>query len=131
MVKPPLILIVNDEPHIVHTLSVKLVQAGLRVACAADGYRALQSLNNDAPDLVIADEHMPGMNGRQLSEALIQNDNTTHLPVVLLTAHNRSIAPGDTYPANVKAVIGKPFKPSDAIDQVITILESAAPLEVA
>ena len=131
MAKAPLILIVDDEPHMVHVLSVKLVQAGFRVACAEDGYRALQALNNHAPDLIIANDHMPDMNGRQLGDTLFKSKTTTGLPVILLGTHRQSIAPGDTYPANIRAVIGKPFRPSDVINQVASILDNTAIREVA
>lgn len=131
MEKAPLILIVDDEQHIVHVLSVKLVQAGFRVACEPDGYSALQFLSHDAPDLVIAADHIPGMDGRQFSDALSQNSATAHLPVLLLSAHRRSISSDDTYTENIRAVIGKPFRPSDVINQVATILDPTAPLEAA
>ncbi len=131
MAKPPFILIVDDDPHIVHVLSVKLVQAGFRVACAADGYRALQIVNDQAPDLLIADGFTSMLSGRQLCESLLQKKATSNIPVILLAGRSHKITPGDNYTTNIKSVIGKPFRPSDVLDQIVSLLDTTDSMEIA
>jgi DNA-binding response OmpR family regulator len=122
MAIPPLILIVDDEPHIVHVLSVKLEKAGFRVACAMDGHTALQDSLNETPDLIITDFQMPLPNGRDLCHALLRNESTRHTPVIMLTARSHSINTDETQPANIKAVIGKPFSPREVLGIVYELL---------
>lgn len=131
MAKSPLILIVDDDPHIVHVLSVKLVQAGFRVACADDGYRALKVVSGQTPDLIVTDDRMSVMSGRQLCEALLHKEATSTTPVILLAAHRQNVTPGDSYTTNIKAVIGKPFRPSDVLDHVVSLLGESTPREIA
>ncbi len=127
----PLILIVDDESHIVHVLSVKLEKAGFRVACAMDGFTALQASLDDVPDLIITDYMMPLLNGRDLCDSLLRNDVTRHIPVIMLTARTHSITPQDTQATNIKALIGKPFSPREVLHKVYELLGMTPQSEIA
>ena len=80
------ILIVDDTPANVKMLSVKLTNEYYEVLTAKDGKTALDAVQNDAPDLVLLDVMMPGMDGFDVCRQIKENPKTTHLPVVLLTA---------------------------------------------
>ena len=131
MAIPPLILIVDDEPHIVHVLSLKLENAGFRVACAVDAHGALQASLNQTPDLVITDTQMPLLNGRDLCDGLRCHETTRHVPVIMLTARSHSITAGDVRATNIKAVIGKPFSPREVLNTVFELLKTTPTTEVA
>jgi len=131
MAKPPLILVVDDESHIVHVLSVKLQKAGFDVLCAMDGQAALQSALQDTPDLIITDYQMPLLNGSDLCEALLHNEATRSTPVVMLTARSHSISESDAHATNIKAMIGKPFSPREVLKKVHELLGMAPGTEVA
>jgi DNA-binding response OmpR family regulator len=130
MANPPLILIVDDEPHIVHVLSVKLQEAGLGVICAMDGRSALELALESTPDLVITDFQMPLLNGRELCDALLDNESTRLTPVVMLTARSHSISVDDQA-MNIKAMIGKPFSPREVLKKVLELLDLNPGTEVA
>ena len=60
------ILVVDDEPCILHILALKLRNAGYTVLTAADGEEALELSLSENPHLIIADYQMPYMDGLQL-----------------------------------------------------------------
>ena len=101
------ILAVDDEPGVRNVLANLLALQGHSVTVAASGHEALDHLNESKVDIVFTDHGMPGMNGRQLAQAIKQA--TPNLPVVLIT--------GDTdfeeKLEEVNAVIGKPFHLED------------------
>lgn len=80
------ILIVDDTPSNVKVLSAKLAQEYYEVIAADSGRAALKAVEGDAPDLVLLDVMMPGMNGFDVCEKIKQNPKTTHIPVVMITA---------------------------------------------
>ncbi len=67
------ILIVDDEPHILHYMSVTLEAWGHDVETVADGSRALERAVADQFDVIVTDLRMPGLGGREIYEALIQD----------------------------------------------------------
>ena len=101
------ILAVDDEPGVRNVLANLLTLQGHSVQVAASGHEALDHLNETKVDIVFTDHGMPGMNGRQLAQAIKQS--SPQLPVVLIT--------GDTdfeeKLEEVNAVIGKPFHLED------------------
>jgi len=80
------ILIVDDQPASIKMLSAKLTNEYYQVLTAEDGAAALEAVVRDAPDLVLLDVMMPGLNGFQVCEQIKQNPQTTHIPVVMITA---------------------------------------------
>ncbi|MBT3305688.1 MAG: PleD family two-component system response regulator [Alphaproteobacteria bacterium] len=80
------ILIVDDQPASVKMLAAKLSNEYYQVLTAGDGAAALEAVGRDAPDLVLLDVMMPGLDGYQVCEQIKQNPQTTHIPVVMITA---------------------------------------------
>tara|TARA_B100000959_G_C14753147_1_gene530065 strand:+ start:183 stop:593 length:411 start_codon:yes stop_codon:yes gene_type:complete len=105
------ILIVDDEAHILQVLSLKLRNCGYVVSTAVDGEDALHQVKTNPPDLVITDVQMPYMNGLELSQVLSDDSETTHIPVVVLTARGHTLEESDTDIPNVRKVLSKPFSP--------------------
>jgi two-component system response regulator HydG len=78
------ILIVDDEVNARTALIELLRDEGYVVDSAADGFKALGKVADFAPDLVVTDLKMPGMDGLQLLEKLREND--PELPIIVMTA---------------------------------------------
>jgi DNA-binding NtrC family response regulator len=78
------ILVVDDEPNARTALAEILREEGYAVETAADGFKGLARFEEFAPDLVLTDLKMPGMDGVELLRKLRQID--TELPVVIMTA---------------------------------------------
>lgn len=124
MFKPPLILLVDDETHVINVLSVKLRSAGFHVASASDGCEAIRCALEETPDLIITDYRMPGMDGRELCDALLHYKKTCNTPVIMLSGRSHGMNNNDTQGVqNIKVIIGKPFSPREVLNKVYEILE--------
>ena len=119
------ILIVDDEAHILQVLSLKLRNCGYVVSTAVDGEDALHQVKTNPPDLVITDVQMPYMNGLELSQVLSDDSETTHIPVVVLTARGHTLEESDTDIPNVRKVLSKPFSPRGIAELCAELLANA------
>jgi two-component system alkaline phosphatase synthesis response regulator PhoP len=86
MSQKPLVMVVDDDPDLVESVSMKLESAGYGVAKAYDGVEALEKIKVEQPALVILDVMMPRKNGYELCAELKGSDETKDIVVVLLTA---------------------------------------------
>ncbi len=105
------ILVVDDEAHILHVLSLKLRNAGYDVRTAADGEEAFETATDDPPDLIITDFQMPYMTGLELCQALAKQESTASVPLLILTARGYALDDEDLRINGIKGVISKPFSP--------------------
>lgn len=81
----PSILLVDDEPSILRTLSGLLSDEGFEVKTASNGYEALKFIDSESPDLVLLDIWMPGIDGIETLKE-IKKDNP-FIQVVIITGH--------------------------------------------
>ncbi len=120
------ILIVDDEAHILHVLSLKLRNAGYEVVTAVDGEDGYELACQHLPDLVITDFQMPYMTGLELCQALATNTPTAHIPVLILTARGYALDEDDLRIGNIKGVLSKPFSPRAVLQLVKETVSSEA-----
>lgn len=80
------LLIVDDEPDLLHSMQLTLTAADYQVLTAVDGKTALITLEAESVDIIIADIAMPELNGYQLLERVRQNPAWHTIPVIFLTA---------------------------------------------
>ncbi len=80
------ILVVDDIPVNVRLLEAKLMAEYFEVLTASDGPSALEVAHAQAPDLILLDVMMPGMDGFEVAERLRQDPKTQHIPIVMITA---------------------------------------------
>ncbi len=116
------ILVVDDEPHIVQVVSLKLRNAGYEVVTAADGEEAFDLALEAQPQLIITDFQMPYMTGLELCRALAKNEATPAIPVIILTARGYALDEADLAVGNIRDVVGKPFSPRAILEQIEKIL---------
>ncbi|MBS2021033.1 MAG: response regulator [Deltaproteobacteria bacterium] len=83
----PTLLLADDNLDMLGFLS-RLLQREYRVLTAPDGEAALRVVRREHPALVVSDIMMPRMDGYQLLQQLRGNEDTAHIPVILLTAKN-------------------------------------------
>jgi DNA-binding response OmpR family regulator len=86
MSEKQLILVVDDDPDLVESVSMKLESEDFRVAKAYDGIEAMDRIKEERPALVILDVMMPRKNGYELCDELKASDEYKEIAVVLLTA---------------------------------------------
>lgn len=79
------IFIVDDSPVILRSIK-KLLDPQYDVFISTSGEQALKMIPTKKPDLILLDYEMPGMDGRETFEAILQNDDMKHIPVIFLTS---------------------------------------------
>jgi CheY-like chemotaxis protein len=110
------VLIVDDDPDLVETVSMILESKGYEVGKAYDGIEGEEAIKQRRPDVLVLDVMMPRKNGYQLCKELKADPATKGIPVVLLTAVGEAV-PTTTYShAEGMAVEAEDFipKPVDA-----------------
>ena len=120
------ILVADDESHILHVVSLKLKNAGYRVLTARDGQEALELAQQEKPDLLITDYHMPQLSGLELCQKLKQDPATAHIPAIMLTARGYSLEEADTEQSGILRTLSKPFSPRHLLSTVEELLSGAA-----
>ena len=86
-VSAPTILIVDDEAQNRRLLAVLLRPEGYHTESAASGAEALTAIAESAPDLILLDIMMPGIDGYQVAAILKSNPATANIPIIMVTAH--------------------------------------------
>jgi len=102
------ILVVEDNKELREFLSAHL-QENYRVLQAEDGAEGLRLATDEMPDIIITDIAMPNMNGFELVKALKADADTSHIPVVMLTARGESSDMLSGYRYGALYYITKPF----------------------
>ncbi|GAA2170851.1 response regulator transcription factor [Actinomadura napierensis] len=118
------ILIVDDEPAVRESLSSSLEFEGYRVAEAADGAAALQSVEAERPDLVVLDVLMPRMDGLTTCRRLRALGAT--MPVLMLTARDMVGDRVTGLDAGADDYLAKPFELDELLARVRALLRRTA-----
>lgn len=103
------ILVVDDEPDIVRSLSLRLRSEGYDVSTAMDGLGATKKAIEEQPDLIILDIGMPAGNGHVVVERLSNISDTADIPVIYLTARTSADDYRKAREGGVSRYITKPF----------------------
>lgn len=113
------ILHVDDEPDIreIVRLSLEMV-GGFEVLQVASGQEALQKVRAYAPDMIILDVMMPGLDGEQTFAQLRLIDGCSTTPIVFMTARASGSDSESLYKLGAADVLVKPFDPMALPDQV-------------
>lgn len=81
------ILVIDDDTAVLSAVQAILTDEGYDVLTADSGFRGLETLRKEAPDLIILDLKMPGMSGMGFLNEILGADGKPKHPVLLLTAH--------------------------------------------
>ena len=119
------ILIVDDEPEIVHSISMRLKSNGYEVLAAADGVQATTTALRELPDLIILDIGLPAGSGHVVVKRLRDSMKTAQIPIIFLTAHTSEQDYQAAFERGVEQYITKPFRPEDLIYAIESTLQSA------
>jgi CheY-like chemotaxis protein len=123
MSKNPYILVADDDPLVLRSITFILERAGFRIETATNGHRALDCIHKERPALAMLDVMMPDMDGLELCRQLKSDPELKSIPVFLVTARamvqerERGLAAGaDDY-------ITKPFQNQALIERIRDVLE--------
>ena len=108
-----MILVVDDQPAIAEIIGSVLQDEGYTVATAHDGEAALAILRRGpSPCIAFLDLMMPGTNGWELRQAMLDDPALAGIPVVVVSA----FAGGDMADLHAIAVLQKPFQLDDVVE---------------
>ena len=119
-----LILIVDDEPNIVHLARLYLERAGFRVESAGDGPGGLAAVRRARPALVILDLMLPGLDGMEICRQLRAEKN--QVPILMLTARDEDVDKVLGLEMGADDYLTKPFNPHEVVARVKAILRRGA-----
>lgn len=119
----PKILIVEDNPDFRQFLVEQLVESSFQVVQAADGEEGEQQILKEFPDLIISDIMMPKVDGIELCRRIKTNIETSHIPVILLTARASDESKLTGYGAGADEYISKPFNSDILLLRVQKLIE--------
>lgn len=100
------VLVVDDDRTIVDFLTVALEAAGYAVLSAVGG-KAIVMAQDHAPDVILLDINMPGLNGVDISRRLRADPQTAGIPIIVISAQSNLSAATATMPADDQ--LSKPF----------------------
>ena len=116
------VLIVEDEADVVDLLRYNLKRAGFKVIVATSGDAGLASVRTHRPDIVVLDLMLPGMSGLEVCRALKQDAETTHIPILMLTAKDEQKDRVKGLETGADDYVGKPFSPRELVLRVQALL---------
>jgi CheY-like chemotaxis protein len=119
-VEEPLVLIAEDDPTVRMTIEFVLEGEGFRTLVAADGEEALQLATSELPDVILLDQSMPKIEGKQVVASLRRQEQTREIPVLVLSG--RSWGSAEEWPG--AEFIGKPFQPEELLARIRRALGS-------
>ncbi|HEV8340872.1 MAG TPA: response regulator [Candidatus Binatia bacterium] len=121
------ILIVEDEPDIRKLLHYNLTQERFKVLEAEDGEKALKSVRQEKPDLIVLDLMLPGLSGIEVCRVLRERSETSRVPVLMLTAKAGEADRVVGLEMGADDYLTKPFSPRELVARVKAILRRSEP----
>ena len=112
------VLIAEDEPHIVESLSFVLQRSGYEVSSVLDGEAAMARLRSDPPDMMILDVMLPKLNGFEVLKRLKSDPALRSIPVIILTAKGQTQDRRMAEEIGVDGFMTKPFSNREFVDEV-------------
>lgn len=116
----PVLLIVDDDPHILRFLQMNLERDGFEVRVAQSGTEALQQLQQHIPDLAIVDLLLPDIHGFELSRKIKSH---LDIPIVMLTAVATEESTVVGLQEYAEDYIVKPFRYRELLARINRVLE--------
>ena len=114
------IMIVDDEPENLNVLEALLTQDGYRVAAFPRGELALAAARHDAPDLVLLDVRMPGLDGHEVCRRFKADEGLRDIPILFISALSAAEDIAAGFECGGVDYIAKPFRKPEVLARVRT-----------
>jgi CheY-like chemotaxis protein len=104
------VLVIDDDPYVLRVIALCLASINnIDIYGAATGYQGLKLADHEAPDLILLDFSLPGMDGLEALKRLRANVRTAHIPVIAITGAPRTDARCLKMISECEAYLPKPF----------------------
>jgi DNA-binding response OmpR family regulator len=117
------VLVIDDEAPIRLLCRVNLEAEGMEVLEASDGPTGLEKARNEEPDVILLDVMMPGLDGWQVAEELLDSNSTSSIPIVFLTARAEVRDRARGLDLGGIDYVTKPFNPIELAPLVLDLID--------
>jgi DNA-binding response OmpR family regulator len=121
-----LVLVADDEEDILKLVTTIIERLGHEVVSVRDGAGALAAIRERRPDLVVLDISMPEVDGLEVLRRVRADEETSDLPVLLLSARAQEDDVRHGFETGASAYVKKPFSPGELASRVDALLGTAA-----
>jgi two-component system sensor histidine kinase ChiS len=125
MNQEPYILVADDDPLVLKSITFILRRAGYRVVTVTDGQSAIDQIKIERPRLAMLDVMMPTLNGLDACRMIKDAEDTRDLPVFLVTARAMAKERERGFAAGADDYITKPFANQALLDRVQEVWDAA------
>jgi CheY-like chemotaxis protein len=123
------LVMVADDSKVVRVVTGRLLSKHqYRVSYATDGLDAVRQMQADAPDILITDVEMPGMDGFELARHVRHDPLTAHIPIIMITASDDRHRE-EAHRAGVSVLLGKPYPEDELIGYIQRAMSGEALVE--
>lgn len=117
------VLVAEDDEDVALLITQMLKNEGYDYRWAPNGKEALETIAREQPQLIITDIMMPQMNGIELIKAVRANDETNHIPIIVVSARTENNDRLSGLDAGAEVYLGKPFIPDELMIMVRKLIE--------
>ncbi|MEO7273768.1 MAG: response regulator [Vicinamibacterales bacterium] len=118
----PILLLADHSLTIRRVMELTFADAGIRVVTVADGREAIEQIQREPPDIVLADVGMPEPDGYAVASFVKQTPSLSHIPVLLLAGALEPVDDDQARRSGADGVLVKPFEPQVAVARVRELL---------
>ncbi len=123
-------LIADDSTELRNYLR-QLLSMKYNVICASDGREGYEKAIADQPDIIISDVIMPEMDGLELCQRIKNNPDTSHIPVILLSARNLPVDKVEGFEALADDYMTKPFQSEVLLSRIENLIRQRESMRTA
>lgn len=116
------ILVIEDDPATLRLIDYSLRHEGYQVLTASNGLEGIRKAHNEAPDLIILDVMLPGMDGFEICHSLRSEPDTAQLPILMFSAKAQEIDKNTGLKVGADDYLAKPADPSEIVSRVESLL---------
>ena len=115
-------LVIEDSASVRRLIEVCLRMVDVELAAAEDGIKGLQAARSTLPDAIVLDIGLPGMDGWEVLRHLRDDEETSTIKVLILTAHAQPEIASRAAARGADAFMTKPFRPLELREQIEKLL---------
>lgn len=120
------VLIVDDEPDLIHILEFGLKTAGYEVEIAADGQEGLKKARESRPDIILLDLMLPKLDGYKVCRLLKFDERYRQIPIIILSARTQEGDQNLAKEMGANLFITKPYEFSEILAHIETLLKASS-----
>jgi len=120
------VLVVDDEPDLVHILEFGLKSAGYQVEVAADGQEGLKKARETKPDIILLDLMLPKLDGYKVCRLLKFDERYRQIPIIILSARTQEGDQALAKEMGANRFITKPYEFGEILAHIEALLKASS-----